>query len=59
MASRNDITGDLIQSISTKKYQDNYDLIFRKQTVTDTEKIEGKNGSEITQDTSRGCEDKD
>lgn len=51
MASRNDITGDLIQSISTKKYQDGYDAIFRKKTVTDTEKIEG-NKDDDTKDKS-------
>lgn len=31
MVAKNDITGDSIQSrTSTKAYQDNYDLIFRK-----------------------------
>ena len=30
MASKNDVTGDLIQSIPTKQYSDNYDAIFRK-----------------------------
>lgn len=31
MTSRNDITGDKIQTkITTKEYQNNYDLIFRK-----------------------------
>jgi hypothetical protein len=31
MVARNDITGDAIQSrTASKAYQDNYDLIFRK-----------------------------
>ena len=30
MATKNPITGDLIQSIPTKQYSDNYDAIFRK-----------------------------
>jgi len=31
MATKNDITGDLIQSkVNSKAYQDNYDAIFRK-----------------------------
>ena len=36
MVAKNDITGDSIQSrTSTKAYQDNYDLIFRKKKVED------------------------
>ena len=35
MVARNDITGDAIQSrTSSKAYNDNYDLIFRKNKVT-------------------------
>lgn len=30
MAAKNDITGDLIVSKTSKKYRDNYDKIFRK-----------------------------
>jgi hypothetical protein len=39
MASKNDITGDLIKSKSSnEKYRDNYDRIFRKSNV-----VENKN----------------
>ena len=35
MVARNDITGDAIQTKSSSKaYQDNYDLIFRKNKMT-------------------------
>ena len=35
MATRNDITGDAIQTkVASKEYLDNYDLIFRKNNVT-------------------------
>jgi hypothetical protein len=35
MVARNDITGDAIQSkASTKAFNDNYDLIFRKNKMT-------------------------
>ena len=38
MAAKNDITGASIQSkTNTKQYEDNYDLIFRKPKVEDTE----------------------
>lgn len=33
MASRNDVTGDLIKSkVNTKQFDDNFDAIFRKKT---------------------------
>ena len=35
MASKNDITGDTIQSKETSdKYRDNYDKIFKKKDLT-------------------------
>ena len=35
MVARNDITGDAIQTkTASKAYQDNYDLIFRKNKMT-------------------------
>lgn len=37
MTAKNDITGDLIQSKSSSKaYEDNYDLIFRKKKSATT-----------------------
>ena len=61
MASKNDITGDLIQSIPTKQYSDNYDAIFRKPVAQQsTSPLEDKeNGSTITQDTSGRCKNQD
>ncbi len=43
MVARNDITGDAIQTKSASKaYQDNYDLIFRKNTMQVRVAEEGK-----------------
>lgn len=40
MATKNDITGDLIQSKPSKTYSDNWEKIFGKSTNQTTTKIE-------------------
>lgn len=40
MSSKNDITGDkLISKVSTQKYRDNYDKIFRKNKEVDQNEL--------------------
>jgi len=39
MTAKNDVTGDLIKTKSSKNYRDNYDRIFgKKKKSSDTEK---------------------
>lgn len=38
--SRNDVTGDKIQSRHNAKYTDNYDAIFRRLSYSDTERYQ-------------------
>ena len=60
--STNNITGDSLRTKpATQAYLDNYDAIFKKNTVKEGENNpeDSQNGSKITQDTSRRCKDKD
>ena len=60
MTATNDITGDLIQSLPTEKYRNNYDAIFNKSKVNNPKGTH--NGSSRTEDgnaTSGRCKSED
>jgi hypothetical protein len=57
MATKNDVTGDLLQSKATsEQYRSNYDLIFRKSSTLDNavRRTEGKDDGSGTKDRREG-----